>query len=113
MQLCNPKINIKMQDATYHGGPLDDSSLFQLGHKPAFLSRMRPKLGITKEFQNAIKLLKSIPLQGSLVPWAGLRRSLNLELIYEVQLKDLKAECEFLTNDSAIPAIAAFAKQNN
>lgn len=37
----------------------------------------------------------------------------NLELIYEVQLKDLKAQYEFLTADSAIPAIAAFAAQAN
>lgn len=69
-----------LKDPTYHDGFLDDSYLFQLGHKPTFLARLRSKPGMPKEFKTALKVLKSIPLHGSLVPWAGPRRSLSAGL---------------------------------
>ena len=37
----------------------------------------------------------------------------ELEMVFEVQLKDVKAEHEFVTNDSAIPAIAGYYAQQN
>jgi hypothetical protein len=37
----------------------------------------------------------------------------EIEMVFEVQLKDLKAEHEFVTSDSAIPAIAGYCAQQN
>ena len=62
---------------TYHDGLLDDACLFQLAHKPSFLASLRSKPGMPRKFRTAIKLLSRIPTKGSVVLWAGPRRSLS------------------------------------
>lgn len=75
------------------------------------------------EFQETWHKMTEVPSQRELmtIMFQRSERSLDtaltcnyeLELTFEVQLRDLKAQYEYLTIDSAIPAIAGFAAITN